>query len=354
MEKADTGVDALCITADLMGRDLYKSRAEVYVALRSHRPPGVAVPVNLTGRAIRCWVYLPPGSAGAWPSAPNGVQLLCKSEGWWSWYSPWQNVRPEWEGTWVELSANLADAPGSQDPQFDPAKVLAIGLKVAINNVSTATLQGRIYLDDYELTTDPPVTFDFEQLEVERDFLALHQVLARCAMPVVRVFILADGRAAPEFSPNGEVTGLDMDFFPDFDAMVAPAQQSQLLLLPVLLDFSWCNTLTREGGAQLGGHADIIRSRRNGKPSWSALSFLLSSGIRIILLYPRIVYTVLNSLRLLGAFGECQVMAQPVARRLLVSSLINKDFRGCYLVLVSGNFASATLNHQNWPRAEWH
>jgi hypothetical protein len=36
-------------------------------------------------------------------------------------------------------------------------------------------------------------------------------------------------------------------------------------------------------------------------------------------------------------FGECQVVALPVAKRLLGSPLINKDFRGCYLRLVSGN-----------------
>jgi hypothetical protein len=52
-------------------------------------------------------------------------------------------------------------------------------------------------------------------------------------------------------------------------------------------------------------------------------------------------------------FGEYAVMAQPVARSLLVSPLINKHFRGCYLMLDSGNLASATLNHQNWPRARF-
>jgi hypothetical protein len=50
-------------------------------------------------------------------------------------------------------------------------------------------------------------------------------------------------------------------------------------------------------------------------------------------------------------FGECQVMAQPVARRLLVPPLINRDFRGCYLTRARGNLASANLNHQHWPRA---
>jgi len=34
-----------------------------------------------------------------------------------------------------------------------------------------------------------------------------------------------------------------------------------------------------------------------------------------------------------------------------VQPLINKDFRACYLMLASGNLASANLNHQKQPRA---
>jgi hypothetical protein len=44
-------------------------------------------------------------------------------------------------------------------------------------------------------------------------------------------------------------------------------------------------------------------------------------------------------------------MAQPVAKRLLASPLIHKDFRGRYLLPASDNLDSATLNHQIWPRA---
>jgi hypothetical protein len=69
---------------------------------------------------------------------------------------------------------------------------------------------------------------------------------------------------------------------------------------------------------------------------------------------PRIVYTDSNGFRLLATFGECQVMGQPVAKGLLVSPSITGDFRGCYLLLAGGNHASATLNHQKWPRARFH
>jgi hypothetical protein len=45
-------------------------------------------------------------------------------------------------------------------------------------------------------------------------------------------------------------------------------------------------------------------------------------------------------------FGEHQVMAQLIAKRVLISPLINKDFPVRYPLLARGNFASVNLNHQ--------
>jgi hypothetical protein len=50
-------------------------------------------------------------------------------------------------------------------------------------------------------------------------------------------------------------------------------------------------------------------------------------------------------------FGGCQVIAQSVVGRLLVSASIGKGFRGCCYLLAWGNLASANLNPQNWTRA---
>jgi hypothetical protein len=54
-------------------------------------------------------------------------------------------------------------------------------------------------------------------------------------------------------------------------------------------------------------------------------------------------FLLINAIRVLGTFGECQVMAQSVARRWLVFPLINKDFRVCYHLLISDDFPSAQL-----------
>jgi hypothetical protein len=45
-------------------------------------------------------------------------------------------------------------------------------------------------------------------------------------------------------------------------------------------------------------------------------------------------------------FGEHQVMAQLIAKRMLISPLINKDFPVRHPLLARGNFASVNLNHQ--------
>ena len=45
-------------------------------------------------------------------------------------------------------------------------------------------------------------------------------------------------------------------------------------------------------------------------------------------------------------FGEHQVMAQLIAKRVLISPLIHKDFPVRHPLLARGNFASVNLNHQ--------
>ncbi len=50
---------------------------------------------------------------------------------------------------------------------------------------------GVLYMDNVKLDTDPPIRFDFEQLEIETDFVEL-----QCSVGVLRVFVFADGGAS--------------------------------------------------------------------------------------------------------------------------------------------------------------
>ena len=263
------GRASLRIIADLRGQHRNKAQGEVYCNLTVHPPQGTAVPLNLKNVRVECWVKFPSGSAGN-PNAPNGLQLFLrskdsKSKEWWSFYSVWQNINPNWENRWVKISTNPSGPAGYRDAKFDPTKVIAVGLKVAINGNSEATLKDSIYLDDFVFRKNPSTTYDFERLEVDRDLATLQQTLGGCQKPVVRVFVFTDGSAAPDFTANNEVKGLDKAFFEDFNILLQVAKQRGFLLMPVLLDFHWCDKPKSVNGVQLGGRADIIRKASKRK-----------------------------------------------------------------------------------------
>jgi hypothetical protein len=90
--------------------------------------------------------------------------------------------------------------------------------------------------------------------EVETDF----DTLAGMGVRVVRWFVFADGRAAPEFAADGSVTGLDGQVYADLDAALEIAQEHNIRLILVLLDFQWLAQQKNEDGVLLGGHADSI------------------------------------------------------------------------------------------------
>jgi len=254
---AHSGAGSLSLTVDLAGGRPEKGKGEVYLDLRKHTPSGLAVPIDLSHATVSCWLYLPRGSAGD-PGAPNGVQFFFKSDGFDSLYTPFQNLQSNLEEMWVQFTADASIA-GYADTRFDPTKVIAVGLKFGINDQSDARLTGTIFLDDYVLHA-PTIAFDFEALEVERDFAVLQQTLGQCSTPAVRVIVFADGRAAPEFAAENQVIGLDEFFFQDFDALLEAAGRHNLRVIPVLLDFSWFDKATSENGVQLGGRSDIVRN----------------------------------------------------------------------------------------------
>lgn len=258
------------IEAALVEGHADRSKGEVYLDLRNHPPRGVTAPVDLTGVTASCWLWLPEGSAGP-AHAPNGLQIFFKSldpedpnnpdapEVFSSWYSPWINLETRFEEEWTRFTVDLAGPAGFQDERFDPARVVIAGVKIGTNPGSAATLSGVLYLTDFVINTAPPIVFDFNTLEMERDLAVLRRVLRQCPRRVVRIFVFADGRAAPNFNARGEVVGFDRTFFEDFDELLRIAQRQGILLLPVLLDFHWLDTPRIVSGVQVGGRASVIR-----------------------------------------------------------------------------------------------
>jgi len=94
--------------------------------------------------------------------------------------------------------------------------------------------------------------------ELRGDFGEIRRRLAGDGKPLVRVFVFADGRSSPEFDASGHVTGFDDFFFRDFEAMMEAARQSDLLVMPVLLDFRWCFPASLVNGVSMAGHRDTI------------------------------------------------------------------------------------------------
>jgi hypothetical protein len=55
---------------------------------------------------------------------------------------------------------------------------------------------------------------------------------------------------------------------------------------------------------------------------------------------------LVNTSWVIVIFGEHQVMARLIAKRVLISPLIHKDFPVPHPLLAHGNLASVNLNHQ--------
>jgi uncharacterized protein (TIGR03437 family) len=265
-----SGTGILRAALEMRGRQPGVDRGEVFLDLVNHPPETgpyaePAQSLNLDGARITMRLRLPAGSAGS-GSAPNGIQFLFKTrrtdEDYPSLYSPWQNVDPAWPGTCVDVSYTLtATSAGERTPGFDPGRVRLIGFKIGVNSQSGAEIRGAVDIESFRIDFPPPrlpVIWDFEELEIEKDFRAAKELLAGVDLSVVRIFTLADGRAAPEFNA-GAASGFDRTFFDDFDALLTVAARRGVRVMPVLLDFNWFTRPRTVSRAQLGGHSDVIR-----------------------------------------------------------------------------------------------
>ena len=95
-----------------------------------------------------------------------------------------------------------------------------------------------------------------ERNEIDRAFA----LLAASAIRHVRWFLFCDGRAGIVFDAGGRPSGVDDFVFRDVDAALEAAARHGISVMFVLLDFLWCGDPRVIHGAQLGGHAEVLRS----------------------------------------------------------------------------------------------
>jgi hypothetical protein len=75
---------------------------------------------------------------------------------------------------------------------------------------------------------------------------------------VIRLWVFADARYAPDFNSDGTVSGLDASVLADVNkALEAAARNNTYLLLTVLDSSAWSNA-TYSGAVQMGGRASMI------------------------------------------------------------------------------------------------
>ena len=75
----------------------------------------------------------------------------------------------------------------------------------------------------------------------------------------VRLWIHCDGRTSPEFDGNGNVTGLDTNFFSNFDDIFRIAAANNVMIMPCLWSFDMTKDFTSTAGKYAGLHANLIQ-----------------------------------------------------------------------------------------------
>jgi hypothetical protein len=82
--------------------------------------------------------------------------------------------------------------------------------------------------------------------------------LAADGIPIVRLFVLCDGRSGIRYDPSGLPIGIDDVLFADFDALLDAARRHRISIMPTLLDFHLCHPPSIVNGVQSGGRAQLI------------------------------------------------------------------------------------------------
>ncbi|MFH1264690.1 MAG: toll/interleukin-1 receptor domain-containing protein [Planctomycetota bacterium] len=164
-ERAKLGRHSLEMKVDLVGGDYGKGSGEAWVNWKDAPLASPDPPVDLTGYVITAWVYAPASARGE-RTRPNGFQLFAKdyhpkaedseSDQWNSLYGPWHNVVG---GDWVKISLKVDPNDPKiayQDPGFDPSRIMAIGVKMAVGTDSMATFNGSVFVD--AIDWEPPAS----------------------------------------------------------------------------------------------------------------------------------------------------------------------------------------------------
>jgi hypothetical protein len=148
------GQSSLKLQIELMGKDVQKSKGEVFVNLSSNPPLGTVAPLDLNGKLITMWVYAPSEAIGN-PHSPNGVQIFVTDTSDRSQYGVWWNLTSDNTDKWTTVT--LRPSPktslieeqrgASTNTGFDPSNINIVGLKIGAASTFDKAFMGSIWID---------------------------------------------------------------------------------------------------------------------------------------------------------------------------------------------------------------
>lgn len=144
------GSFSLAMSMDLIAGDPRKGQGEAFVNLKDNPLQGERAPIDMTNRTVSAWIFVPKdqGARGD-TDAPNGFQVFVRDDKGFSEYGTWDNQFDL--GQWYKISLVVSKTQpkdGFMAKEFDPTKIVTIGVKMGTGTGSKATYKGLIYIDD--------------------------------------------------------------------------------------------------------------------------------------------------------------------------------------------------------------
>ena len=240
------GLGALEADFELIAGHPNLSQGETYVDLRFKpplfEPPSCPdAPFDLTGQEVGVEVYVTSEMYHPEPQR-NGLQIFLKSQDaagrWWSFYGAWHNIEATDVGTCKRITATpstMAPEGGFVDEDFDPRRIVSVGVKLGTGDGSDFQGSGSFFIDNFDWSGGIDPEYGFENVDDSIKVLTQHHIDS--ASVLVTWFM--DGATASEIRPVEGLTHTDTEVIALIDSL--QQRNVEVLLKPHVdvLDGTW-------------------------------------------------------------------------------------------------------------------
>ena len=169
---------------NLMAGSQVKNDGEMYIDLRYDIPGYTwAGPIDLTGKTLTFKVKAPSGFLAASNSANNPMwaQVFVKDENYEFQYG--KNVQITQEGQWIIVTlmpqvGEIEEGNSETSPEFDPTRIVNIGVKISCNKGSVSAYKGNFYVQNATPTDILNQTTSIYLLDINalKDYAVAHSI----------------------------------------------------------------------------------------------------------------------------------------------------------------------------------